>query len=671
MTINIQILIEKSQHIVTGAEDTIEHARIKEAGRLSELEQGLFWLCYADGFRISVVCVNTERFKIRNVWKEKKVEHSTAEIGVDDGIKDTQSTEMQSEQPFGDSGTIFDWSKVDEPTNCGNVTVTSPNGDLIRINSSGGIQYWRLLRDVDLSLVSDKYLSIRSWQCARWFCGCPEDVEVKRLVLPNATVIRSLISGRVEIFLANGVSALRNPTVIEIEDAINRMKGLEIPKIIMLLKSFIHHASKEERGRWTVNSPGGLHARDKADNVNSLHKLLTSVQAGECGDSDILISKIASAIIRDPNTNNLHLSTEIGVSMEIDYQCLENLKKTCEFPDGTSIITNYLTNQEEKKITHIEVCHAKFSTLRHYIETVEEKKNVKRHFSLPNGTSVEITSTMDDSKKATLVDIVKPHGCSVRSWGDGLVDIFDSDNKTSVECQSNPTNVTDVWHCDCNSNLLSLVDNIACRYTINGNGHIDQCGEFCKNDEEFGPGSPDTVNTTETETCEPSETATSENIEDIIDRSKKIEVNIIDSESIVFPKVADFPYVLGPTNIINSNLAVPPRIFFFYSDGSAEEILSTQAAKNNCNKRKKVYESFNESGCSTRVYGTEIEDNYSVIVEYPMLDDLEKQKFTDGYERYKQWETEKYKLVKQTTNSVGGLKGGQLSAATTSTTSKV
>merc|ERR1719262_185805 len=55
--------------------------------------------------------------------------------------------------------------------------------------------------------------------------GCPEDFEVERRVTPLGSVVRKLLSGRLELYHPDGTTCIRNPKVSELTHTVESCKA--------------------------------------------------------------------------------------------------------------------------------------------------------------------------------------------------------------------------------------------------------------------------------------------------------------------------------------------------------------------------------------------------------------------------------------------------------------
>jgi len=106
--------------------------------------------------------------------------------------------------------------------------------------------------------------------------GCPEDVELMRTVTPIGTVIRKLLSGRVEVHYTDGSTSIRNPTEGELQMQLDDLRqkvvetgGARVELLERLCKFFPKELSPlsvkpDEKqkaaglpGHWVVTRPDG------------------------------------------------------------------------------------------------------------------------------------------------------------------------------------------------------------------------------------------------------------------------------------------------------------------------------------------------------------------------------------------------------------------------------
>eukprot|EP00746_Dinoflagellata_sp_MGD_P125940 gnl/MRDRNA2_/MRDRNA2_60853_c0_seq1.p1 gnl/MRDRNA2_/MRDRNA2_60853_c0~~gnl/MRDRNA2_/MRDRNA2_60853_c0_seq1.p1 ORF type:complete len:2005 (+),score=521.56 gnl/MRDRNA2_/MRDRNA2_60853_c0_seq1:84-6098(+) len=162
--------------------------------RLEALEFGLFWLTFPDGARCTV--------------------------------------RMHHERAFPAEREAYD-PVVEKPGAA--LTYSLSTGQVIQVFSDASVcQMWPLALlgggDVppSLKLLSDKEGAKRrpaGSDTPHFYPGCAEDVEASRTITAFGTLIRRLISGRIEICHADGTTSARNPTVAEMQQKVDSMRA--------------------------------------------------------------------------------------------------------------------------------------------------------------------------------------------------------------------------------------------------------------------------------------------------------------------------------------------------------------------------------------------------------------------------------------------------------------
>lgn len=121
---------------------------------------------------------------------------------------------------------------------------TTASGEVVKVFSDASIQ---LLRSLPLSSSSTPSGSGKASQ-RRFHPGCAEDLEVSRTILPLGTVARRLLSGRREVFHPDGTTAFRNPTFMELQQALKVLQatlGGAPPDCLDLLQRLLKDAAPE------------------------------------------------------------------------------------------------------------------------------------------------------------------------------------------------------------------------------------------------------------------------------------------------------------------------------------------------------------------------------------------------------------------------------------------
>eukprot|EP00913_Durusdinium_trenchii_P000414 g379.t2 len=87
------------------------------------------------------------------------------------------------------------------------MTYAANDGQLVQVFSDGSVRF---------TAAEQATNSLPTQGLTSYFPGCPEDYEVSRTIR-SGTLIKQLVSGRVEIFHADGTTAFRNPTEEELQ----------------------------------------------------------------------------------------------------------------------------------------------------------------------------------------------------------------------------------------------------------------------------------------------------------------------------------------------------------------------------------------------------------------------------------------------------------------------
>merc|ERR1712190_33379 len=96
-------------------------------------------------------------------------------------------------------------------------------GHVIQVFADGAVRFsWPLQIRQAKDASSDASSRPRPQSKNGFLPGCSEDVEIMRTITPLGTLTRNQLSGRVEIYHADGSTAMRNPTLEEMRAQLER-----------------------------------------------------------------------------------------------------------------------------------------------------------------------------------------------------------------------------------------------------------------------------------------------------------------------------------------------------------------------------------------------------------------------------------------------------------------
>ena len=157
--------------------------------------------------------------------------------------------------------------------------------------------------------------------------GCAEDGEVSRTITGQA-VIRTLVSGRIEVLHADGTSACRSPTAEELQTRLEESPcrsqqgccddAAKRELLTKMLQAYKDAAADEPRfcpGQWVIiRSDGHVFRRDE--------------------DGEHEVDSVATALQVDLFTQHRALTNSRGFA---SFEDPEGVQKVCVYPDGTRI----------------------------------------------------------------------------------------------------------------------------------------------------------------------------------------------------------------------------------------------------------------------------------------------------------------------------------------------
>jgi len=249
-----------------------------------------------------------------------------------------------------------------------------------------------------------------------YFPGCPEDYEVSRTIT-GAALIKQLVSGRVEIFHADGTSSIRNPTEEELqrqleaghqslsqqslcedeskEDLLKRM--LQVYKEIFDQRDF--NASVGRPGHWvTIRPDGQVFGR------------------GEDGE-EYEMDSVATALQVDLFTRHRALTNSKGFA---SFEDPEGAQKVCVYPDGTRI-----TSTSNESGLEVEIFKVNMPLVRCGLplDGAAAAGESSIQVDCADGTNLEVLPSEDLPGK-TCVVLTCREGNMVKARGDGQVQII-------------------------------------------------------------------------------------------------------------------------------------------------------------------------------------------------------------------------------------------------------
>jgi hypothetical protein len=474
------------------------------------------------------------------------------------------------------------------PTLGAMLTYTMAAGQVIQVFSDGAVRCsWPLqLRHDSGSAPAAAHGKPNTVGGQSWFKpGCPDDAERSRTVTPHGTLIRKLLSGRFEIYHADGTTATRNPTAEEVETQLQRMAGISPQRIEFLQR--LHRSLVDDQkkisltepptseakalglpGHWIVvqtqldrdrrqrmfgrvsaprpeasqtdtvtdpSSDGAPAVDTPTQQLPSLQELLGGYLVDDGSIIEYEITKDSVALQVDLQTQHKTLTNGSGLA---SFEDPDSVQRLCVHMDGTQVTRTMRDGGYD-----VAISKEPHACIKCEINDCEHTPNMKVYVDCADGAHLEVVPQSVDRGQVRPLSPVEPKfaslstnafvslkcrdGASLVSTGSGEVKVLTTQNDDGRSCY--------VAHCD--ADCLSLSDAIGGKYELHG----DQTLSTVSLTAEVGD-----AGVLQSPRCLSSEHACAAPGTERLDTPAQ-----------------------GP----------PPRLFMIYGDGRAEEMLSADAAQ--------------------------------------------------------------------------------------------
>jgi len=197
----------------------------------SGCDLGTFWLSFADGARCTV-----------------RMHHERADLFNDGGL----GISGFAEEPLPVLGAM--------------ITYSMAGGSVIQVFSDGAVRFmWPLAvagRDDGPALAPVSQLQdnprLPAGSRPYFEPGCPEDIEIMRTITPFGTVVRKLLSGRVEVYHTDSTTSFRNPTSEDLQRQLSDLRlkhGPNGSSRVELLERFCKVYAERNAGAQITSAP--------------------------------------------------------------------------------------------------------------------------------------------------------------------------------------------------------------------------------------------------------------------------------------------------------------------------------------------------------------------------------------------------------------------------------
>lgn len=288
------------------------------------------------------------------------------------------------------------------------MTYAANDGQLVQVFSDGSVRF---------TAAEQATNSLPTQGLTSYFPGCPEDYEVSRTIR-SGTLIKQLVSGRVEIFHADGTTAFRNPT----EEELQQRQGDGVVPSSGSQRKLCEEAKKEDLLKRmhqvyqdTFVDPEASKHVGLPGHWVTLHTDGSVVGRGEDGE-EYEMEAVATALQVDLLTRHRALTNSRGFA---SFEDPEGQQKVCVYPDGTRITWTCHESSQE-----VELFKAYMPLAR--CELVSGEKSEQQgavgttQVECADGTSIEVIP----SEGGHEIVLTCREGNMVKSSSDGHVEIL-------------------------------------------------------------------------------------------------------------------------------------------------------------------------------------------------------------------------------------------------------
>jgi hypothetical protein len=536
----------------------------------AECEFGQFWLSFGDGARYTV-----------------RMHHERADLVPDGGLDATEFPEQSL------------------PSLGAMTTYTTAAGLVIQVFSDGAVRLmWPLAvagRDDGPALapvaMADSAPRLPAGSKPYFLPGCPEDVEVMRTITPLGTVVRKLLSGRVEVYHSDSTTAARNPTLEELQSQLADLRVKHGPKgssRVELLERFYKvyeernaadaitspPSAKEKAaglpGHWVVVRPDGsmfgraqTPQRDRApSSAGDSPDRQVSGDSPDAGATEtatqlpqVSFEEIMEGVLLDGGMVEYPISTGVSVATQVDLQTQhrtrtnshgltafedpDGMRNICVHADGTRVTKIFREGGYDIVISKEPMAWVKCEVndspsgvgLRMLVECADGAQlDIVPQTLSPSSGLCPLSPQMqnsDTSSSHAWVQLKRPDIASLVSSGTGQVQVLLGAAAAGAGYESGDSPSRDIYVAQCAEARLSLCDQEGKEFILKGDQTLSTPGA--------GP-----------DAAEP--------------QSPRCHMPAV---AYKIPGMDDAP---PPSEVL------PPRLFVIYGNGEAAELLSESDA---------------------------------------------------------------------------------------------
>jgi hypothetical protein len=309
---------------------------------------------------------------------------------------------MHHEQGIAQCGTLF--------------TYTMTTGQIVQVFGDGSVCLsWplHLLHGSSISEPDARPADIENQ--THFVPGCPEDLEQSRTIMPFGTIVRKLISGRVEVLHPDGTTATRNPTTSELTSQIEQLAraGLEKGRLEKLRRfnvgledlgkdSRTQPYTKKEKaaglpGHWVVVRADGsvfgrLPVASQEDNAAAQPNQQGENEAGDDAGNEAAVDQGEVDEVAEAAPGEMHDPSPSKEELLGGY-----LIDNAEMDDGSGphTVIEYEIAPVSKTMQHdLQTMHKTFTNARG-LASFEDADGTQKLCAHPDGTQVLRTSQED------------------------------------------------------------------------------------------------------------------------------------------------------------------------------------------------------------------------------------------------------------------------------------
>lgn len=314
--------------------------------------------------------------------------------------------------------------------------------------------------------------------CDSFVPGCPDDLEISRAISPDGALCRRLLSGRVEVYYADGTTVGRNPTYRELkaitEEFDSRPGGTTSHALELLQK--LQRVYEDKRlgmlteeptqcekaagipGHWVVTCPDGrvfgraplsqdpLEApyvfdstpryenvnggvdgspTDEVTQANVLPNLQDLVEGYVCKDGAVYeyeIAAVPAALQEDLQTKHRAVTNAVGLA---SFEDPDGFQRISFHSDGTQITRT----KSEDGCWDVDVSKEPFAHLRCEMRDRSRRTTVE----CADGAFLEVVPTRNGDEWQVQVALRCRSGATIVSTGNGEVNILTQSNTADEE----------------------------------------------------------------------------------------------------------------------------------------------------------------------------------------------------------------------------------------------